>query len=426
MQVPKKIRTKATLVVKNIGQLVTITGSSSKPVVRPSKESLGVLHGPGICVAARNHRICYIGYSKSMSEAIDFSEAKLVDAKGALVLPGFVDAHTHCIFYGSRENELAQKLQGLSYLEILSKGGGILRTVRETRNASDEEIIEQTRARLDRMVKSGTTTVEVKSGYGLNLGEEIRLLSILNKLRTRFGYDIVPTLLSAHAMPSEFEKPKEYIKQVVYPSVDAAKKEKLASFFDVFLEEGVFSRKDCKAMLEYAKKRGFALKIHADEFSDLGGAELAAQIHAVSADHLLRASKANLELLALSGTIAVLLPGTSLASFSPNYADARTIIDSGGAVALGTDLSPNSWIESMHLVICLACYCMKMKVEESIVGATINAAHAIGRAKDVGSIELGKRCDLVLTNLKDYNEVPYRIGSNIVEKVVKNGAIVKN
>jgi imidazolonepropionase len=425
IEVPDK-RVKATLVVRNIGQLVTMDGASQQPARHPNSSTLRIL-GAESCVAARDNKICFVGNRSEISELCDCSGAEEIDAQGCLVLPGFVDAHTHSIFFGSRESELTQKLQGFSYVDILRNGGGILRTVRETRKASDEQIIVQTKSRLNRMLQCGTTTFEIKSGYGLSVDEEIRLLRIIKQLQADFKFDIVPTLLAAHAVPEEFEHNSEsYIKDVVYPVTDLVSKDSLAEFFDVFLEEGVFSRQQCKAMLNYAEQKGFALKIHADEFSDLGGAKIAAEQHVTSADHLLRSSKEGVELLGKSSVISVLLPGTSLTSFAPGYANARAIIDSGGAVALGTDLSPNSWIESMHLVVCLACYCMRMTPAEAIVGATINAAHAIRRSSDVGSIELGKKCDLLITNLNDYQEIPYRLGSNIVTKVVKSGSIISD
>ncbi len=417
-------RSKVSLIVKNIGQLVTLAGFSYRPALHPVEETLGLIPGSKICVAAARNRISYVGDLAGLAETNDTSEAVEIDAQGSLVLPGFVDSHTHCVFSGSRENELSQKLNGVSYLEILSKGGGILRTVEQTRSASDEQIIRETTARLNRMLENGTTTFEIKTGYGLSLEQEIRLLNILEKIRTEDRYDIVPTLLSAHAIPNEFRGESDrYIREIVFPTIDVAREKELAVFVDAFAEEGVFSIDQCRSVLQYAQRQKFALKIHADEFSDLGGAKLAAELRATSADHLLRASDSGLELLANAGVISVLLPGTSLTSFAGGFAKARSVLASGGAVALGTDLSPNSWIESMQLVIYLACYGMRMTSAEALTGATINAAHAIGRAGDVGSIEIGKRCDLLVTNLKNYNEVPYKLGSNIVKTVIKNGKV---
>jgi imidazolonepropionase len=404
-----------------------MAGNSESPALRPSSQSLGIIQGPEICLAADTDRICYVGPETSLGEIVDGSSAEELDAKDSLVLPGFVDAHTHSMFAGSRETELDDKLRGASYLDILRRGGGILKTVRQTRNSTDQEIVDQTVIRLQRMLAGGTTTVEVKSGYGLSLKEELRLLSLLAVIRKRHGFDIVPTLLSAHAVPEEFKgKPEKYIQEVVYPSTDAASEKGLADFFDVFLEEGVFSHDDCSDMLIHARERGFALKIHADEFSDLKGAKLGADLKVASADHLLCASSEGLKALASAGVISVLLPGTSVTSFARRFADARSIIDSGGAVALGTDLSPNSWIESMPLVIWLACYCMKMTPAEAIAAGTINSAHAVGREKDVGSLEVGKKCNLIVTNMKRYEDVPYRFSPNFAECVVKNGSVVKS
>ncbi len=379
----------------------------------------------GLCIASSKGRIIFVGKANELGNSIDTSSATELDAQGKLVLPGFIDSHTHAIFAGSRETELADKLAGRSYLEILQSGGGILKTVRDTRKASDSEIIEQTRDRLKRMLSYGTTTAEVKTGYGLHVKTEIRLLEIIRELGKRQNCELVPTLLSAHAIPPEFSNdPNSYIEQVVKPTIDHSSENHLAKFCDVFMEEGVFGFTQTKDILEYAKKKNLALKIHADEFSDLGGAELAAELSATSADHLMKSSEKGMEALSRSRTVSVLLPGTTLSSFAPTYAKAREFISRGCPVALATDLSPNSWIESMQFVISLACHTMRLTSVEAIVGATINAAHAIGQAKDLGSIEVGKSCDLLIMNLTNHNELAYRIASNNVRTVIKKGRIV--
>lgn len=422
-------RTRADLVVRNIGQLITNAGYSRNPCTRPNESSLGIIGKASsnkACIASKDGKLCFVGYINDLQGSIDTSNATEIDAGGALVIPGFVDCHTHAIFAGSRESELNDKLSGLSYLDILAKGGGILKTVRATREATDSQILAETQERLRRMLSFGSTTVEIKTGYGLDVKNEIRLLRILKQLSNTVEVEIIPTLLSAHAIPPEYKgNSNGYIKEVVEPTIANSEKEKLAEFCDAFMEEGVFGAKETTAILEYARSRGLKLKIHADEFSDLGGAELGAKLEVVSADHLMKASEAGIKALARSGVVSVLLPGTSLSSFVPTYANAREIIRQGGAVALGSDLSPNSWIESMQLIISLACYMMRMTPSEALIGATINAAHAIARGAEIGSIELGKQCDILIMDLSSYEEIPYRIGTNNTATVVKGGEVVE-
>lgn len=418
-------RSSVDLVLENIGELLTISGQSAKPVVRPKKNSLGILYTPDLCIASSGGTISFIGRKSDLSNHFDVANALELDCKGKLALPGFVDSHTHAIFAGSREHELLIKLTGASYLEILRKGGGILKTVRQTNNASTAELKEQTRNRLDKMISYGTTTFEVKSGYALTLKGEIRLLEILRDLKQKQGYDIVSTLLSAHAVPEDYAgRNNAYIKDVVMPSIRECARKNLAVFCDVFMEEGVFGYDETERILASAAKGGMKLKIHVDEFSDQRGAELAAKMKIVSADHLAKSSQEGIAQLSRSGTVGVLLPGTQFSSFAGSFPIARRYIDSGLAVAIATDLSPNSWIESMQFVINLACYGMKMTPEEAIVGATINGAHAIGRASSVGSIEIGKNADMLVTDLTNYEELPYRIASNHVRTVIKNGKVI--
>jgi imidazolonepropionase len=419
-------RIKADLVIRNIGQLLTMQGGSNSPVIQPTVKSLGIVRGGGTCICGASGRICFVGKETDLSEKVDTGSALEINANNRLVLPGFVDSHTHAIFAGSRENEIQFKISGLSYLEILKRGGGILKTVRQTRSASDQDLISQTKNRLDRMIACGTTTFEIKTGYGLSLKEETRLLGLIDNIKRSPGYDIESTLLAAHAMPKEFSSKRKFIDEVVFPSIDYAAEKKLASFCDVFMERGVFNGSDSKKILEYAKSRGLKLKIHADEFSDLGGAKIASYLGVVSADHLLKASTNGIKSLGKGGIVCVLLPGTSLALFAPSYAKARALIQSKAPVAIATDLSPNSWVESMQFVISLACYGMKMTPEEALIASTINGAHAIGRANDVGSLEEGKLCDLLITNLDNYEEIPYRIAANSISKVIKQGRVIQD
>jgi len=419
-------RQRADLVFYNIGELLTFSGNSRKPVLFPTQNSLGVLNTGDLCVAAVGEKIAYVGRKSDLNDNLSTSSSIDIDCQKHLVMPGFVDSHTHAIFAGSRENELSSKLSGMSYLDILKSGGGILKTVRETNRASDEVLVSQTKKRLERMIAMGTTTAEVKTGYSLSISGEIRLLELLEKLRIDFGFDIVSTLLSAHAIPEEYSGKKEsYLSEVVIPSINVASERRLAKFCDVFLEEGVFDFADAETILNHAARVGLLTKIHADEFSDQHGAELGASLKVVSADHLGRSSLEGILALSKSGVIAVLLPGTLFSSFVGTYAKARQYIDLGLPVAIATDLSPNSWIESMQFVISLACYGMRITVEEALVAATINGAHAISRAHDLGSIEVGKKANILVCEVDSYNEIPYRIASNVVQKVFRNGSLAQ-
>ena len=420
-------RPKADLILNNVGQLVSMGGHSDKPCIQPNVESLGIIDGRNkeLNIASSKGVLVYIGSASGISEHVDLSSAEEIDCRHRLVTPGFVDSHTHAIFAGSRERELSMKLAGLSYLDILARGGGILDTVEKTRNASDEELVNSTRKRLERMTSFGTTTFEVKSGYALTVSGEVRLLELIQILIRDGGFDIEPTLLSAHALPSEYKKRNQaYIEDVVIPSINVVSEKKLSTFCDVFLEQGVFGKSEADRILSHASRCGLKLKLHADEFTDQGGASLAASIRVTSADHLGRASLAGIRELAKSGTLSVLLPGTLFSSFTGAYAKAREMVEAGVPVAIASDLSPNSWIESMQFVISLACYGMRLSPEEALVGATINGAHAIDRASDVGSLEIGKSFDALIFDLDNYTEIPYRIASNNVKTVIKRGKVI--
>ncbi len=322
-------------VLYNVGELLTLSGTSSKPVRFPTVETLGLLQTEELCIGVASRKIVFVGRRSELNEEFATTQATEIDCRGQLVMPGFVDAHTHAIFAGSREGELSEKLSGRSYLEILQSGGGILKTVRDTRNASDSALISQTNSRLDRMASFGTTTVEIKSGYALTVSGEIRLLELLEKLRADYGYDIIPTLLSAHAVPPEYAgKVEAFVAEVVTPTVNIAAERKLAKFCDVFLEEGVFGYRESEAILSHAGRIGLQTKIHADEFSDQRGAELGAKLGVVSADHLGRSSLEGISTLAKTNSMAVLLPGTLFSSLVGTYAKARQYIDLGLPVAI--------------------------------------------------------------------------------------------
>jgi imidazolonepropionase len=312
-------------------------------------------------------------------------------------------------------------------MEILERGGGILKTVKETRKASRGELIESCKKTLDTMLEHGTTTVEAKSGYGLTTMDEIKCLKVMKVLNQKHPIDIVPTFLGAHAIPSEYKNnPDEYVDLLINEMIPEVASRKLAEFCDVFCEKGVFDVSQCRKILLKGKEQGLTPKLHADEMTRLGGAELAAQIGAISASHLLFASDNGLKAMAKQGVMATLLPGASFSLMTGRYADARKMISWSVPVALGTDYNPNCWIESQQFVIALACHQMRITSSEAIAAATINASHAINRAQTVGSLEAGKKADIAVLNVPNHKFLGYRFGTNLIDKVVKNGNLVVN
>lgn len=349
----------------------------------------------------------------------------LLDASGKAVLPGFVDSHTHFLFAGTREDEFALRLAGVSYMEMMRRGGGIIRTVRATRSASAEELFEEGKKRLDSMLSFGVTTVEGKSGYGLDLETELKQLKVMALLDRHHPVDVVPTFLGAHALPPEYAgRRTEYIRFLTDEVLPIVAEEKLARFCDIFCEEGVFTLEESRTLLTEAKRAGLIPKIHADEMVSLGGARLAVDLEAVSADHLLHTTDGEIDALAHSETIATLLPITAFSLKVP-YARAREMIDRGCAVALATDMNPgSSYSESIPLLISLATLYMKMTPEEAVTALTLNGAAAIRREKEIGSLDVGKQGDVVILDAPSYRFLPYHIGVNLVDRVIKRGRIV--
>ena len=414
-------REQVDLIIEKANQLVTLRGGSEKPLTEENMRQLGIIENGA--VAVKNGKIIAIGKTEQINSK--YKSENVINTYGKLVAPGFVDAHTHLVFAGSREDEFEMKLEGISYMEILQKGGGILRTVAETRKASLEQLIELGKERLDTMLIHGTTTVEAKSGYGLSTRDEIKCLEAIEKLNKQHPIDVIPTFLGAHAVPNEYrDRPDDYVDLVVEEMIPAVAERKLAEFCDVFCEKGVFNVKQSKRILLAGKKYGLLPKIHADEMSWLGGAELAAEVEAVSAEHLLFASENGIKALAEKGVVAVLLPATSFSLMLGKYANARKMIDEGVAVALGTDLNPICWVENMQLVIALACRMMRLTPAEALSAATINAAHSLRKAHMIGSLEVGKKADIVIFKVPNYRFLGYRFGVNLVDKVIKNGRLV--
>jgi imidazolonepropionase len=374
-------------------------------------------------VAIKGENIAAVGKSSEIGG--EYSAHERIDASAKVVTPGLIDAHTHFVFAGSRENELELKIKGAGYLEILQKGGGILRTVRDTRGASKSQLLQICLQRSRNLLLHGTTTIEAKSGYGLTLNDEIKSLEVIDELNGKGPLTLVPTFLGAHAVPPEYEgKVPDFVTEVAQEWVKEIAKRKLAEFCDVFCEKNVFEIEASRTILEAGQRAGLLARIHADELYPLGGAELAATLGAVSADHLLYASERGIQRMAQAGVIATLLPAAPLTLMLDRYADARRMISEGVAVALGSDLSPSCWLENYQLVLALACYKLKMTPAEAITAATINAAHSVRRGHEIGSIEPGKKADIAIFEAPDYKFLAYRIGMNQISTVVKNGKIV--
>lgn len=413
------------LLLLHAGQLVTVAGASASPKRGAEMTQIGVIEDGA--VAVRGGIIVAVGTTREVLVKVEsHPDTRVVDAGGKVVLPGLVDPHTHLVFAGSRENELELKLRGMGYLDILKAGGGILSTVRATRAAGKEELVLIGRKYLDQMLSQGTTTAEVKSGYGLTLEDEVKTLEVIRELDRSHPVDLVPTFLGAHAIPEEYRgNPEGYVNLVIKEMLPAVAREGLAEFCDVFCEEGVFSVEQSRRILLAAKKQGLKLKIHADEIVSLGGGELAAEVGAVSADHLMAVSDQGIEQMAQNGTIAVLLPATTFCLMGKQYAPARKMLEKGVPVALASDFNPGSSpVNSLQVVMGIACRQLKMTPAEVISAVTINAAHAIGKAAEVGSIEVGKKADLVVFDAPTYQYLPYRFGTNLVETVIKAGQIV--
>lgn len=409
------------ILIKNISNLVTCKGSYPK-----SKEALkdaGIINDGYVFI--KDNIIEEVGSGEDFKKYLNEADT-VIDGTGKTVTPGLVDSHTHIIYAGSREMELPLKLQNVSYIEILNAGGGILSTVENTRAASKDELIEGAKKRLDLMLLHGTTTVESKSGYALNFKDEIKMLEVNKDLNEKHPMDIVSTYLGAHAIPKEFKgNREEYMQLMLDKVIPYVKGNNLAEFIDCFCEEGVFSVEESRKVLSAGKKMGLKVKMHADEVEPIGGAELAGELKAVSSEHLVAASDEGIKAMAENGVVAVLLPTTSFYLMLGKFARARKMIEEGVTVALATDCNPGtSPTESLQTTMTFACFGLKMLPEEIINAMTINAACAVSREKEIGSIEKGKKADITVFNAKNLNYLIYHFGVNAVDKVIKNGSIV--
>jgi imidazolonepropionase len=409
------------LVVKNAAQFIASARPGDRLLCGAALRHLSII--PDGAAVIEGDRIGWVGPTADLP--LLPGDAEIIDATGQVVLPGFVDSHTHLIFAGSREDEFEQRLQGLSYQQIAERGGGINATVRRARAASKEELKALARPRLRRLLQHGVTTAEVKSGYGLTVADEIKCLEAVAELNAEGPWELVPTFLGAHAVPPEYRSDRDgYLRLLLDDMLPEVARCRLAEFCDVFCETGVFSVEESRRVLARARDLGLRLKLHADELTPLGGAELAARLGAVSADHLLCVTDAGIDALAESGTVATLLPGTAFFLGVP-YAPARRLIERGVPVALASDCNPGTCpTENLPLVGAMACTQMKMLPAEVVNALTLNAAAALGRSDRIGSLEPGKRADLVLCDVPDYRHLFYHFGINHVRRVIKRGRVV--
>lgn len=416
---PREAR--ATLIVENASEVLTMEGPrAAGPRRRGDLREVGRI--PDGAVAIAGDRILWVGPRRDLGLVPMAETVERIDAGGGTVCPGFVDCHTHLVFAGSRHDEFERRLAGESYTEIAARGGGIKASLRAVREASEDELVRLARARLDRVLAHGTTTLEAKSGYGLRTDAELKQVRALDRAGKDHAVETVSTFLGAHEFPPEYAQDREaYVRLLIDGMIPAVAALGLCRYADVFCEQGVYTPDQARRVLVAARDAGMKPRLHADEFAPSGAAELAAELGAASADHLSAISDAGVRALADSPTVGVLLPGTTFSCRIPG-ANARRLIDAGVAVALATDLNPGSCgVEAMPVVIGLACLHLGMLPSEAFVAATINAAWALERADRVGSIAPGKQADLLILDVPDYRAVPQRFGTNPVRTVVKRG-----
>jgi imidazolonepropionase len=409
------------LAIRNAVQVVGVVRDGERAKRGTAMRGLDVIRSGSVIL--RDGRVAWVGPDAQLPGLPAGTE--VIDASRKVVLPGFVDSHTHLVSAGMREAEFEQRLEGCTYQEIAARGGGINATVERVRAATKAELKALARGRLDRLLRFGVTTVEVKSGYGLTLADEIKCLEVIAELNAEGPLELVPTFLGAHAVPPEYRSNRDgYVRLLTDEMLPEIARCRLARFCDVFCESDVFDLAESERILARARDLGFQLKLHADELTPLGGAELAARLGAVSADHLLCITDAGIDALAASGTVATLLPGTAFFLGLP-YAPARKLIERGLPVALASDCNPGTCpTENLPLVGTMACTQMKMLPAEVVTALTLNAAAALGCSDRLGSIELGKQADLIVCDVPDYRQLFYHFGVNHVWRVIKRGRVV--
>ncbi len=411
---------KADFVIVHANELLTMRGASERPKVGDEMRDLGIIRDGA--VAVRDGRIVAVGTTKEVLDRVE-KGFELVDASGKVVSPGFIDAHVHLVFKGTREDELEMMIEGKTYLEIKRRGGGMPRTLRLTRAASLWELVEETKKILDLMLIHGTTTIEAKSGYEMTFEGEIKQLEVIRTLNKIHPIDLVPTFC-AQAIPPEWEgRGDEFTREIVEKWLPEIARRGLAEYADVFCEVGFFNVDQARRILVRARELGMKLRIHADWLAHSGGGELGAELGVVSADHLIHTPMDVIDRLAAKGVLGVLLPTTPFC-YLGKYANAREIIRRGLPIALGTDLSAINMSESMQMMMTIAALQMKMTPAEVFTAATINAAHSINRAHEIGSIEEGKKADIIILDMPNHKFIPFHYGVNLVEMVFKNGKLV--
>jgi len=424
---------KVDLIISNIGQLVTCA-SGGKPKRGEAMRDIGIIENGAVAIADGK----FVGVGKTQEILSEFEANEIIDAEGRVVCPGFVDPHTHIVFAGNRLDEFELKINGADYLEILANGGGIISTVRKTREASFEDLVEQSRNRLDNMLACGTTTCEIKTGYGLDTATEIKMLDVIAELDRTHPIDNIPTFLAAHAVPPEFkDNTDSYVDLICVEMLPEAWSWYRASHFaaksmpffvDVFCERNAFDLDQARRVLETAKSLGFGIKAHVDQFTNLGGSGLAIEENAVSIDHLDAISDDEITKLSSSETVGIVIPTENFNAGKTEFADARRMVDSGCAIALSTDYNPGSApCPSLPMAMAIACRYQKLLPSEALNAATINAAFGIGIGKTHGSIEVGKSANLTILDCGDYRLLAYEFGGNLIDSVVKDGVpILRN
>jgi len=411
------------LLILHAAQVLTIPPAEGGPQRGHRLGGLGLIEDGAVAVSG--DKIVAVGPTREL--AAQAQAEHTLDARGKVVMPGFVDPHTHVVWAGDRAAEFEMRIGGAAYLDIMNAGGGIMSTVRATRAASVDQIVEQSSRRLDRMLAHGTTTAEAKTGYGLETGTELRLLEAIDRLSTLHPIDLVPTFLGAHAVPAEYRgRQDDYVDLVIDEMLPAANARRLGALYcDVFCEQGAFTLDQSRRILERAGELGFGLKIHADEFEPLGGVRLGVELGAASADHLVVTPPGEIDLLGQSDMVAVSLPGTPFGLGQTRFTPAQAILDAGGILALASDTNPGTtWCESMQMVIAIACRYLRLTPAQAIAASTLNAAHAIGQGNRIGSLEPDRQADLLVLGVPDYRHIGYRYGVNLVETVIKRGRIV--
>ena len=399
-----KISNPKSIILKNIGSLVTANAD-------------GVASFENTSILIENGKIAAIG---------DRQSENAIDCGGKMVTCGFVDSHTHPVFLDNRDEEYAMRLAGVTYEKIAEKGGGIVSSVEGVRNASEDELIDKVSQRMDRFIAGGTTTIEAKSGYGLDTESELKSLSVINKVHKSHAIDLIPTFMGGHAFPQEYSDDHDgYVNLICNEMIPAVAAQGIAVFNDVFCEEGYFTVAESKRILETGKKYGLKPRLHADEFVDSGASELAGEVGTISADHLMAVSKDGINALVENNVIATLLPGTTFFLGKSTYAPARELINSGITLSLATDFNPGScYIQSMPFIMTLACMHLGMTVEESFQAATYHGAKALELEEKIGSIEVGKSADLIIWGISSLLDIPYYVSNHPIRYVMKNGEIV--